>query len=72
MARTEAADSRKQSDGRNPFERFVEAKDDYPAAARKAAVEGQVKVRLLVDVQGQVSSRSLVTIRPTRSRRHGH
>ncbi len=25
MARTEAADSRKQSDGRNPFERFVEA-----------------------------------------------
>src|SRR5262249_61073386 len=40
---------------------FIEAHKDYPADARRLGVEGQVKVRLVVDAQGQVASRQLVT-----------
>ena len=40
---------------------FVEAHKDYPAEARQLRVEGQVKVRLVVDAEGKVASRRLVT-----------
>jgi periplasmic protein TonB len=40
---------------------FVEAHKDYPPEARRLGVEGQVKVRLVVDAQGKVASRRLVT-----------
>ncbi len=40
---------------------FVEAHKDYPPDARRLGVDGQVKVRLVVDAQGQVASRRLVT-----------
>jgi protein TonB len=40
---------------------FVEAHKDYPADARRLGVEGQVKVRMVVDAQGKVASRRLVT-----------
>lgn len=40
---------------------FVEAHKDYPSDARRLGVEGQVKVRLVVDAEGQVASRRLVT-----------
>jgi TonB family protein len=34
---------------------------DYPPDARRLGIEGQVKVRLKVDAEGNVASRSLVT-----------
>jgi TonB family protein len=40
---------------------FVEAHRDYPADARRLGVEGQVKVRLVVDAQGRVATRRHVT-----------
>jgi protein TonB len=40
---------------------FVEAHKDYPADAKRLGVEGQVKVRLVVDAKGDVASRRLVT-----------
>jgi len=40
---------------------FVEAHKDYPADAKRLGVEGQVKVRLVVDAEGGVASRRLVT-----------
>ncbi len=40
---------------------FVEAHRDYPAEARRLGIEGQVKVRLLVDKSGEVTSRKLIT-----------
>jgi len=40
---------------------FVEAHKDYPPDAKRLGIEGQVKVRLVVDAQGQVASRRLVT-----------
>ena len=40
---------------------FVEAHKDYPAEATQLGIQGQVKVRLLVDDHGTVLKRSLVT-----------
>ena len=40
---------------------FVDARKNYPAAAKAAGVEGEIKVRLVVDVEGNVASRKLVT-----------
>lgn len=40
---------------------FIEAKSDYPAEATRLRIEGQVKVRLVVDAEGQVASKRLVT-----------
>ena len=37
---------------------FVEAHKDYPAEARRLGIEGQVKVRLVVDATGKVASRA--------------
>lgn len=40
---------------------FVEAHRDYPVEARRLGIEGQVKIRLLVDKSGKVTSRKLIT-----------
>ncbi|HKE16268.1 MAG TPA: TonB family protein [Kofleriaceae bacterium] len=40
---------------------FVEAHRDYPAEARRLGIDGQVKVRLVVDAEGRVATRRLVT-----------
>ena len=40
---------------------FIEAHKDYPADARRFGIEGQVKVRLVVESEGRVASRRLVT-----------
>lgn len=40
---------------------FVEAHKDYPAEATQLGIQGQVKVRLLVDDRGRVVEKKLVT-----------
>jgi protein TonB len=40
---------------------FIEAHKDYPPDAQRLRVEGQVKVRLVVDIDGKVTGRRLVT-----------
>ncbi len=40
---------------------FVEAHRDYPVEAKRLGIEGQVKVRLLVNKSGEVTSRKLIT-----------
>lgn len=40
---------------------FVDATRDYPPDAKRLGIEGQVRVRLKVDENGKVASRSLVT-----------
>ncbi|HUH01205.1 MAG TPA: energy transducer TonB [Kofleriaceae bacterium] len=39
---------------------FVDARDDYPPEAVRQGIEGQVKVRLIVDATGAVAERRLV------------
>lgn len=39
---------------------FINAARDYPPEARRLGVEGQIKVRLVVDVTGKVTSATLV------------
>ena len=40
---------------------FVEAHRDYPAEARRLGIDGPVKVRLVVDAEGHVATRRLIT-----------
>ena len=40
---------------------FVEAHKDYPPEAKQLGIEGQVKVKLVVDAEGNVAKKSLVT-----------
>jgi protein TonB len=37
-----------------------DAAKDYPPAAKQQGIEGQIKVRLLVDAQGKVAERRLL------------
>lgn len=39
---------------------FVDARDDYPPEAKRQGIEGQVKVRLIVDATGAVVERRVV------------
>jgi protein TonB len=39
---------------------FVDARDDYPPEAKRQGIEGQVKIRLVVDATGIVAERRLV------------
>ncbi len=39
---------------------FVDARKNYPAAARRLSVEGSIKVRLVIDAEGTVRQRKLI------------